>query len=813
MTANDEAALVARLDLPARVRLLTGAAMFSLHPEPALGLAEIRLSDGPNGVRGAEFVDGPIACLLPNASLLAAAWDPANLYEAGTILAEEAMAQRVHVVLGPTINLHRSPLGGRLFEAFSEDPLLTGQLATAYVCGLQNGGIGACLKHLVANESETQRTTVDSRVDPTTLREVYLLPFEIAVADADPWTIMAAYNDVNGVPATEQRDVITGIVKGEWGYAGLVMSDWFATKSTAPSARAGLDLVMPGPAGPWGDALVDAVRAGEVPEDDIDEHLRRLLVLAGRVGALGTPRQWPADLPSPTGSRRRGQLVRLAASAMTVLRNQGGVLPLAPTASVAVIGRHAVDTIGMGGGSARVNAAYVVSVADGLAATMDVPVTVVDGVEVRSRPRPARPQFVRDPVTGEPGSRITLTGPDGKILDDFHSGSSSVLVNLDDRYPEPVTGVRLRAEVTAGQVDVGVIGAGTWSWRAGERGFTAELAPTAMRLGEEILRPPAARHPVVLNASTTVEAEAAVGAAGHGVFALSVAPAHRDDATAVAEAAAAAASADVAVVVVGLTEEQETEAVDKTTLRLPGAQDELVVAVAAAARRTVVVVNAATPVLMPWLDDVDAVLWVGLPGQEAGHAVAAALLGTVEPAGRLVTTFPIADRATPAWSVTPVDGVLAYREGLFPGHRGHAAGLAPGPLFWFGHGLGYTTWEYHGAALHGDDGDIVVTVALTNTGGRVGREVVQVYEDPLEAGRPIRLVGWGLADAEPGQRVTVRVRTDARMWRRWRESTSDWQPTPPRGRLLVARGLGDIRLELPVPQQTPQPENASEETL
>jgi beta-glucosidase len=219
-------------------------------PEPSIRLAELRLSDGPTGVRGLKFSGGRTVALLPNATLLAASWSEDVAAEVGSILAEEAMAQHIHVILGPTINLHRSPLGGRLFEAYSEDPLLTGKLAAAYVHAMQANGIGACLKHLVANESETERNTMNSVVDEATLREVYLLPFEIATHDADAWTMMAAYNDVNGVPATEQHHVINEIVKGEWGYSGLVMSDWFATKSAARAANGGLDLVMPGPNGP-----------------------------------------------------------------------------------------------------------------------------------------------------------------------------------------------------------------------------------------------------------------------------------------------------------------------------------------------------------------------------------------------------------------------------------------------------------------------------------------------------------------------------------------------------------------------------------
>src|SRR3982751_1661113 len=312
MTTSDRAALIKSLDLPAKVRLLTGASAFTLAPDESIGLGELRLSDGPTGVRGLKFSGGRVVALFPNATLLASAWSEDTAYEVGRLLAEEAMAQEIHVVLGPTINLHRSVRGGRLFEAYSEDPLLTGRLAAAYVRGLQDNRVGACLKHLVANESETDRNTMNSVVDEATLRELYLLPFEIAIEEADAWSIMAAYNDVNGQAATEQVHVNNEIVKGEWGYRGLIMSDWFATKTAGPAANGGLDLVMPGPQGPWGDALVAAVRAGEVDESVIDDPLARLLLLADRVGALGTPRDYPQDLPTPSSHVRRDQLTRLA---------------------------------------------------------------------------------------------------------------------------------------------------------------------------------------------------------------------------------------------------------------------------------------------------------------------------------------------------------------------------------------------------------------------------------------------------------------------------------------------------------------------
>jgi beta-glucosidase len=794
------AALLKTLDLPAKVALLTGATAFTLAPEPAIGLSEVRLSDGPTGVRGLKFTGGRVVALFPNATLLAASWDEQTLAETGRLLAEEALAQRIHVVLGPTINLHRTPLGGRLFEAYSEDPLLTGRLAAAYVRGMQELGVAATMKHLVANESETDRNTVDSVVDEATLRELYLLPFEIAAADGDAWSMMAAYNDVNGQAATEQVHVNTEIVKGEWAYRGLIMSDWFATRTAGPAANGGLDLVMPGPHGPWGDALIAAVRAGEVDEAVIDDHLERLLLLAERVGALGTPRAYPEDLPAPDSATRREQLTRLAARGMTVLSNNGGVLPLDPARTVALIGRHGVQTICMGGGSAQVNPPHQVSVADGLTARLGDRVTVVDGVEARTRPVPARGGFLVDPLTGEPGIRVTLHAADGTELEQRHAPGATTMVGLDDDFEGAVASVVLHGRVTSsGPVELGVLGAGDWWIRVGPTESTPRLRVSGRGFGEEVLTPPLHTQQYEVGEGELLEATV-TAFTGAGLFGLIGHRAARETVDVIDEAVQAAAAADVAVVVVGLTEEQETEAVDKSTLALPGAQDALVEAVAGAARRTVVVLNAATPVLMPWRDRVDAVLWAGLPGQEAGHAVAAALLGDIEPAGRLVTTFPVADQGSPAWSVTPVDGKLVYAEGRFIGYRGHYAGRAPAePEFWLGHGLGYSTWEYSDArVISGDAVAVTVTVTVANTGARDSREVVQVYFQPADPAEPVRLVGWQGVEVPAGGSARVTVTTDQRMWRKWKDGA--WGTVGTGGELLLARGLGDIRARLPLLQ-------------
>ena len=474
------------------------------------------------------------------------------------------------------------------------------------------------MKHVVANESETDRHAVDCVVDEATLREVYLLPFEMAVVDAGAWSVMAAYNDVNGVAATAHDGLLNGVLKTEWGFDGVVVSDWGAARTAVPTADGGLDLVMPGPTGAVGDALVAAVQAGEVAEATVDDHLRRLLRLAERAGALGAPRARPLGLPAPDAPDRRAQLTRLAAAGMTVLQNEGDTLPLARDTRVALIGRHAVETVTMGGGSAVVTPPHEVSVADGLLAALPDMVTVVDGVEVRTRPAPARPGTVEHPETGAPGVQVTLLAGDGTVLDHRHARHATSMVGIDDDLPAPVRLVRLAARVpTGGRMVLGALGTGRGTVRVDGR----EIGRFTLRLsgddvGEAVLRPPAATVAADIAAGAVVEVSLDLGdaaaarqgrMAGAGLFGLVAHPAPRDSGEVLAAAAAAAAAADVAVVVVGLTDEQETEAVDKTTLRLPGEQDALVRTVAAAARRTVVVVNAATPVLMPWRDVVDAV--------------------------------------------------------------------------------------------------------------------------------------------------------------------------------------------------------------
>src|SRR4051812_7510349 len=317
---------LAALDLDQKVRLLTGADFWALHAEPAAGLRRLVTSDGPAGVRGERWDERDPSANVPSPTALAATWDEERIERLGRLLAAECRRKGVDVLLAPTVNLHRTPYGGRHFECFSEDPLLTGRIGAAYVRGLQAEGVGATVKHFVANDSETDRFDVDVDVDERTLRELYLAPFEAIVGDAGPWAVMAAYNRVGGHTMTESP-MLRELLHREWGFDGLVMSDWYAGRSTEAAARAGLDLLMPGPTGPWGDALVAAVRESRVPEGAVDDKVLRLLRLAGRVGALegaepAAPRghAWPDEEVA-------AELRDTAAASFVLLANEG-LLPL-----------------------------------------------------------------------------------------------------------------------------------------------------------------------------------------------------------------------------------------------------------------------------------------------------------------------------------------------------------------------------------------------------------------------------------------------------------------------------------------------------
>jgi beta-glucosidase len=801
MTATlDIEQLLSALDLDTKVALVTGQDLWSLPAVPAIGLASLVMSDGPVGVRGVSWTAEDPSIALPSPTALAATWDPGLAHKAGRLLAQEARHKGVHVLLAPTVNLHRSPFGGRHFECYSEDPLLTAEIGAGYVAGLQDSGVAATVKHFVGNDSETERMTADVRIDERTLREMYLAPFE-RIVRAGVWAVMASYNGVNGHTLTENARLQIQLLKDEWGFDGIIVSDWAATRSTVESAVAGLDVAMPAMNNPWGEQLAAAVRSGAVAESVIDDKVRRVLRLAARVGALGGRRPAPEPVDGDAVAKE------IAARSIVLTRNSDNMLPLNATElkRVAIIGALARDARVLGGGSASVFPPHIISPLAGLTAAL--PGAQVD-YAIGTDPNRFLPAAVGPDWSG--GFTAVFTDRDGTELGRtiLSTGQGRWLGDLPEGIdPTNLAGVEISGLLTAagsGEHQLAIRGLGAFRLTVdGESRFEDVILPEGTDPIEAFLVPPERRVPVALTAGEAVEVrlhQTIDLSVLPGVFvslALGYAPPTASADQLIEEAVVLAAGSDVAIVVVGTTEEVESEGFDRVDLALPGRQDELVSRVAAANSKTVVVVNAGSPVEMPWEPDVAAVLLTWFPGQEGGAALADVLLGTTEPGGRLPTTWPRAAADCPVLSTTPVDGVLSYDEGIFIGYRAwERAGVEP--MYGFGSGLGYTSWSYDSLEVVPGDGLGTAVVSLRNSGSRAGREVVQIYLSPAvaDASRPARwLAGFAIATADPGESVTVGVPLPERAAQVWDDG---WKTV--RGEYLVeaAHSLAERRLSRPL---------------
>ena len=801
-----------RLDLAAKVRLLTGADFWRLPAEPLIGLRSVVMSDGPVGVRGRVYDERDPSLALPCPAALGASWDTALAEEVGLLLAGECRRKGVDVLLAPTLNLQRDPRGGRCFENLSEDPLVVGQLGAALVGGVQRGGVAATPKHFVANDSETERYTVDVRVDEVALREVYLAPFETAVRDAGALAVMAAYNAVDGVTMTE-NPLLRDVLKDEWGFAGPVVSDWMAGRSLAAAAPGLLDVVMPGPSDVWADALVSAVRAGHVPERAIDDKVRRVLRLAAAVGALEgvAPRPRPGVVPEPAVV-----LHRAAVAGTVLLRNdppRGADAPAlpwrTPPASVAVIGEPATRPRVLGGGSAVVCPAQVVAPLDGLrrALSATTRIEVARGVRTSGVAAPVPVEQLTAP-DGAPGLLVEYLGSGGRVLH-AERREAAVLDWLGHVAPgvslADVRSVRIVSTLRAaesGAHTVALTGAGRTRLTVGDQAVDevpAEQVRSAAP-GVEFVPPPQVGVTVHLHAGqevplvvehVVVPYPGRTGPSLGAAVTLTLAVAW-DEGAGLRDAARAAAACEVAVLVVGTGPEVESEGFDRTTLRLPGRQDELIRAVVEANPRTVVVVNAGAPVLLDAAADAPALLVVWFPGQEGGTALADILLGRAEPGGRLPLSWPATDQ--PVTSLRPEGGVLRYDDGLLVGHRDPQ--VARRALFPFGHGLGYATWRapsVDGPRRVRLGEDVVLRVRSAHDGDLPSRAVVAARaswlrrdDAPTRPGPERWLAGFATADADPGRECEVELRVPARTLREWFPAEGTW--TTPRGLLALDVG-------------------------
>ncbi len=808
-------ALLEQMTLDEKVAMVAGVDMWRTPGVPRLDVPGLKVTDGPHGARGESFVGAQTAVAFPSGTAMGATWDPELIEEVGGVLAEETRSKGAQILLAPTVNLHRGPLAGRNFECFSEDPELTARLAVAYIDGLQAGGVGASLKHFVCNDSEFERHTISSEVDPRTLRELYLYPFEVAVAEARPWSVMSSYNKINGTWASENEDLLGGVLKGEWGFDGFVVSDWFGTNSTAPVANGGLDLEMPGPARHYGEKLRAAVDAGEVSESTLDDKVRRLLRATARSGILDEPA--PSEEQSIDRPEHRELARRVARESIVLLTNPEGALPLdREVRRIAVIGPNADPAVAMGGGSSRVTPHYAISPLEGIRERAGDGVEVVHEIGCTNDKRLAILNSDRlVPLSGDAGERGH--GWQLEFFDGLEPVGDPVLTKSGRRgelswfgAPAPQLdaksyAVRATSEFDpdeTGAYDFGLASAGlarllvdgqlvvdNWSdWKRGDTFYgmgSAEVRGSVeLKAGQRAL----------------IEVEFSKdGSRGAGGIRVGLRRPVPSDS--IERAAAAARDADAAVVVVGLDADWESEGFDRPDLSLPGRQAELIAEVAAANPRTVVVLNAGSPVdVEGWVDRVGATLQLWYPGQEGGRALADVLFGDVSPSGRLPTTVPHRIEDTPGFLNYPGEhGRVLYGEGIFIGYR-YTETVGREPRFAFGHGLSYTRFDYGALSLDAAEvaigAPVVARIEIANAGERPGAEVVQVYLRAPEStvARPaLALAGFARVDLAPGESRSVEIEIPARVFATWDPLENGWVTEPGRYELVAGSSCRELR--------------------
>ena len=780
--------LLDQMSLAEQVSLLAGRNMWNTVPNNRIGLEKMRVSDGPGGVRGSKF-DGPSSMNVPCGTAIAASWDTALVRDIGELLGREVVAKGARVHLAPTINLHRTPVGGRNFECMSEDPYLTAITAREYVLGVQSQGVASCIKHFVGNDTEFERMTIDSQIDERTLREMYLLPFEHAVRDAHVMSIMTSYNRINGPYAADSTWLLRDVLRGEWKFDGMVVSDWFGLHSTVEGVVAGLDLEMPGPTLHRGDALVAAVERGEVSADLVRDCARNILNLMERTGGTDVP---PGPEVSRTDADDMATLRRASSSAMVLLRNEsiGGtpVLPLdvRGLTSIAVLGPNASRGMVQGGGSAHVTPTHVSHPLDAITGRLGSSVRIEHSAgcninkklpELDARLlQNVSLDYYRDPAELDDANAVPAESGTTGVFRLLWAGDP-----LNRHEPNFAFGARLAAQLTPDQ---------TGEWAFG----IESVAPVRVIIDGAVvldnvdvprggsffgMGKPETVVTVNLEAgrSYSFVVEVRHTPTGAGLSGLSVGAIPPENENMMEEAVTLAATCDVSIVVVGTNDDWESEGWDRETIALPGEQDALIAEVAKVSKRTIVIVNAGSPVSMPWLDDVEAVIYAWFPGQEFGDALVDILVGDVEPSGRLPVTLPRRLEDTPAFEHHPGrNGVAKYLEGRLIGYRWYDT-VGREPLFPFGFGLGYADVQIIDASKSGTHG---VDVAVRNESARAGVQVVQVYAHRKDrAGLPSdepdqKLVGYTRVKVAANGTTMLHVDLDPEAYRAWDPETSAW---------------------------------------
>lgn len=817
-------ALIAKLTLDQKIDLVSGVAGV-IHPD----LGELTIADGPAGLRRATMqeVQGQ-ATQLPAPIAVAATWDEAMARRHGEVIGAEAAATGIRLMLAPAVDINRTPLSGRSFESFGEDPLLQARMATGVIRGIQAHRVMACVKHYLVNNQEYQRNFIDVRVDERALQEIYLPPYAAAVQAGKVAAVLGSYNKINGEWACGNHHTLTEVLREQFGFRGFTVTDFMAQHETALSPGAGLDREL----GPreWGDKLRAAVQAGDVAEAQLDAMLRRQMRPQVAMGQLDHPLE-----PKPIPAEQHGAMAREIAERSLVLLKNEGLLPLqaGQMASIAVIGSDADNISASCGGSAHVEPTYAVSVLDGLRARVgaNVRVAYAQGVE------PVTAGALAPGLAVMPSALLTLEGAESEhglraeywpnpnfegvpalsridavvelnqILFDAPALSasspkrSSLVPNLLPRFSARWTGVFTAPADGEYVLSLSALGSARL-WLDGELCIEIDGKTTP----SDVAQVQTTRLNFVAGQRHAVKIEYAADAPAisflYGAqMRLGWAPPAQVLPPLMQQAVDLAAQSDVAIVVARTC---ELEGMDRPSLQLPNDQARLIRAVAAANPRTAVVLMSGSAVATAsWDGDVPAVLAAWFAGQEQGNAVARVLFGDVDAQGRLPITFPMSDDQTALTTreqYPGTGGTVQYREGVFVGYRGYDQ-LGIEPRFPFGHGLSYTQFAYDDLRITPatTDGRSEVTISfeVANVGARAGVAVAQVYLGlPADANEPPRrLAGWARMELAPGERrravVMLQPSSFERPFEIWE---GGWRVAAGDVRVEIGASSRDIRL-------------------
>ena len=766
---------IQKMTLEEKIDYIGGYEDFYIRAVPRIGLPAFKMADGPIGVRNY----GPATTMAGGISL-AASWNPALAEKIGIQIGRDARAKGVHYMLGPGVNIYRSPHNGRNFEYFGEDPFLGSRIAVGYIKGEQSQGISSTIKHYMGNNSEVDRHQTDSIIDERTMREIYLPIFEAGVKEAHVGAVMDSYNLINGEHATQNGFLNNDVLKKEWGFDGVVMSDWDATYDGVAAALGGLDLEMPSGKFMNRQNLLDAVKSGKVPMAVIDEKIRRIIGLAARMGWLDRAQQ---DLTIPRYNIEGDRVALQAAQeGMVLLKNDGNLLPLAKGKTVAVIGPLAYPAQPVGGGSAQVQPFYAVSFMEGLTHQLTASgskVFYTQGIPSLSDIMQDT-EFTNAAQNGKPGMNAEYYG--SKDL----SGAVTFSQLEHKTYwgpPEfvsPETWLSARwtgyfTPKTAGPHDVFVRGR-----EDGYMGYRLSVDDKVVLDNWQYLKATQDYVTLNLDASPHKVVLEYYRNEGRGGADIKIGIANRSAIIDV-DAKALATKADAVVLAVGFDPDTETESADRT-FRLPPGQEELINQIAAANKNVIVVVTSGGGVDMSgWLEKVPALIEAWYPGQQGGTALAQIVAGEVNPSGRLPVSFERAEADNPSFAdyyPLPNSKKVSYKEGIFMGYRGYEK-TGKKPLFPFGFGLSYTTFAYRDLKVaSGTAGTYTASFTVTNTGKRAGAEVAQVYVGPRNPAvpRPAKeLKGFSKVELKPGESKQVSVTLNPRSFSYYDVNSLQWK--------------------------------------